>query len=455
MSDSKARLFLIDDDADALMSLSRALGSNNRELEISGYCKTDEALAALKGHNPEVVVLDLSLDPIVGVESGLAVLREALKIDPTCRVIILTGHSALEHGLRSLENGAANFLEKPADLQHLSALVRDGISQARLRRELLNLKQQSPNQIENLILGQSSEIKLVRDSLLFAAHSNQSVLITGETGTGKGLCALAIHKLRKRANSNFIRYQPNFNTADLVNSELFGHIKGAFTGATENRRGLIADAANGTLFLDEIDELPIETQVALLGVLQDRKFRSIGANQETSVDFKLISATNCNIDQALDQGKLRRDLFHRIAHLRIHLPALRERKEDILPLAESFLANFRRKEQSNILGIDDSACELLLNYDWPGNVRELEACIEGAAYRAQFYKRLYIQTVDLNLIGPSASSITKTFHEQVLEFKLKIINDALNRNSGNQLRAAEELGMERSSLRRLLETSKK
>lgn len=445
-----SRILFVDDDSDALLSLVRALKVHGLTAQVDAFSSIDRAEKYLLDNKPEVAVIDLCLTQEHGVESGFSLLKRILDFDFTCRVIVLTGHGSVEHGIRALKAGAANFLEKPADPQHLLALIRDGIKQAGLKRAYERLRLNQDISELNTIVGISQKIRKVREGISFAASTNQSVLITGETGTGKGLCAAVLHRLSARKERRLIRYQPNYGTADLVNSDLFGHKRGAFTGADKDRKGLLSEANGSTLFLDEVDELPLETQVALLGVLQDGSFRSIGCNQEERVDFRLISASNQDIRRCLAEKKLRSDFYHRIAHFRLELPALRERCEDILVLAQLFLEQLRNREQLNVTGIEDEAVSLLERYDWPGNVRELQAAVGSAAYRAQYDRRTEICVSDLSFgIGANAQ-IDFDFESQVSAYKTKLINDALLRNGGNQVHAARELRIDRSTLRRIM-----
>lgn len=445
-------ILLVDDEGEALVSLSRALKACGLTAKIHATSNPLKAVEILNQEYPQVCVVDLSLDPSEGVESGFRLIQEILDKSPTARVIVLTGHGSIEYGVRALQLGAANFLEKPADLHHLTALINDGIRQSELRRSYDQLKILKVDSVSNSFVGLSDLIIKVQEDIRYAASNNQSVLITGETGTGKGLSARTIHELSSRSNKPFVRYQPTFGSSDLVNSDLFGHIKGSFTGASEDRRGLLLEAQGGTLFLDEIDELPLETQVALLGVLQERKIRPLGSNKEIAVDFRLICAANQNIEKSLQTGKLRQDFYHRIAHFTINIPPLRERREDIDVLSERIAYILREREGGDVQGFEDEALKKLATHDWPGNVRELEAVVEGAIYRAQYEKRLMVSVRDIIINLPISRDLELkgSFHELVHAYKLKLINEKLLETEGNQLRAAVELGLDRSTLRRLL-----
>ena len=452
MSIDAGSILLVDDDSEALLSLARALKAAGLDLPIHAAGNPGAARDLFIQRRPNVIVLDLALVPQHGVESGFELLKEFIAADGSARVIMLTGHNAIEHGIRALNIGAASFLEKPADIPLLVALIRDGVHQSTIRRAYEKLKQDSSDALDDFVIGTSAAIEEVKRNIRYAAANSQAVLITGETGTGKGLCAIAIHRLSARGARHLVRYQSSYSTADLVNSELFGHTKGAFTGALADRRGLLSDADGGTLLLDELDELPQETQVTLLGVLQERKFRPVGANSEVSSDFRLICATNADPHKSIEAGKLRRDLFHRVAHLRIHLPALRERRQDIAPISAHVLRRLSEREAVAVYEIEVAALRKLESYAWSGNVRELEAVVEGAAFRAQYEGRRIIIAADVVFVGDAApaSAQNRSFSEQVEDFKHSLIAAALQRHCGNQVKAAQELGIDRSSMRRIL-----
>lgn len=455
---NKAEVLLIDDDEDALLSLNRILKPLLPNTALNATTKEEIALKLLDETSPAVVVMDLCIDEKRGPDSGFDLLKNISKVSPTSRIIVLTGYGSIESGVKCLELGAANFLEKPPDPNHLAALIKDGISQNNLKKAYFNLKESSADFVSQMIVGDSPAARKIKDEIRYAAQTGQPVLITGETGTGKGLCALAIHKLSRRTNKKFVRYQPTFGTGEIAGSELFGHWKGAFTGADNARTGLIEEAHGGTLFLDEVDELSPELQVTLLGVFQDKKVRRLGGNSEFEADFRLITATNQNIEDKVQEKKVRADFYHRIGHLQIHLPPLRERMEDIKIISEAKIKSLSEREDVRVLGLTDEAADKLNTHSWPGNIRELEATIEGAAYRAQYRGANLIDAHDIALKGSmtsnTLSSSSKNFQEQVEDFKIKLLESALKKHEGNQVKAAKELGMERSTLRRILERNR-
>jgi DNA-binding NtrC family response regulator len=448
---SDARLLLVDDDGEAVLSLSRALRAAGFKGALEAAGNAEKALALALERDFHVAVIDLTLDVREGPEGGFRLLGQIVRDFPLCRIIVLTGNASLQHGVRALSSGAAHFLEKPADPRHLSALIEDSVRQSNLRREFEALKRNEPKDGIQLIIGSSPAAERIRQEVRFAASHAQAVLITGETGTGKGLCARAIHEASSRRAQRLVRYQPSFSNADLVTSDLFGHQKGSFTGAEGTRMGLIEQAENGTLFLDEIDALPLETQVSLLGVLQEKRYRPVGASEEKEARFRLLCASNQDLEQCVKNGSVRRDFFHRVAHATIHLPPLRERASDIPELAAYILSQVRTREQLNVFEFSSAALTALQQHAWPGNIREFEAVVEGAVFRAQFEQRSIVEASDVHVLSRSPSGSELTFSDQVEEYKRKLIQDALDKNAGNQAKAAQSLGLDRSTLRRILE----
>lgn len=447
-----SEVLLVDDEVELLESLARALKSVGLRANIKSASTVAAARLQLKNSQPCVVVLDLCLEERRGVVSGYELIRDIVRHDYSCRVIVLTGHGGVETGVQALRCGAANFIEKPADPVHLAALIEDGFQQSQLRREYVRLQQRVADGAARFIIGESVATQKLTAAIDYAATTNQPVLFEGETGTGKGLCARALHRCSWRREGRFVRYQPLGGGPDLANSELFGHLTGAFTGAAYKRRGLLAESDGGTLFLDEVTELPLATQVGLLGALQDGYYRPIGSDQEQRVDFRLISATNQSVDRCVHEGRLRADFFHRIAHCRIELPPLRNRLEDLALLIQHILSELREREQVSVFEIHPEALSLLTAHSWPGNVRELFAVVEGAACRASFAARpeILVRDIQFSTRSEEIAFGRVSFRDQVEDFKLSLIHRALADHKGNQAQAAEQLGLDRSTLRRTL-----
>jgi len=450
----KKDVLIIDDDGELLQGLVRAIAPLISPLLACGATRREEALEMLEREDPKAVVLDLCLDQRAGVESGFGCLEDIRRRKPHARVILLTGHGSRAHGVRALALGAASFLEKPADPPHLAALIRDAVSQAELRQEHELLLKASGGACLEQLCGSSAQVRALRERLQFVAATPQSVLLVGETGTGKGLCARVIHELSRQRGHKFVHYQPNFGGGDIVQSELFGHVRGAFTGATEGRRGLVLEASRGTLFIDELDEVPLEAQVKLLDLLQERRIRPLGADSFQDVECRFIAATNRDIDECLVSGKIRRDLHHRIAQCVVRIPPLRERVADIHELSALFLRRLRERDGLNVFELSAEAAHELMARPWPGNVRELQAVIETAAYHAHFRQRSVVELADLGaeggglLLGSAGSSLGLSFHDKVERFKAALIGEALELTGGNQVRAARLLGLDRGTLRR-------
>ena len=457
-SANNAVVLFIDDDEAQTSVLINSIKRREPDLDIFFAQEQKRALELQQQHHPNVAVVDLTLDEHVGPNSGLEIITKLLELDSSLRILVLTGHNAAEYGVTAIHHGAASFLQKPVNADHLIALIKDGIFTNQLKRHYQELLI-APSSRQGIV-GIKSANPLMRQALetaSYAAFNNAPLLILGETGTGKGVLANAIFQAQNHHQKKLLTFYPSFISQDLVTSELFGHQKGSFTGATEARVGILEEANNGTLFIDEIADLPLETQLVLLSVIQEKKFRRLGQNKEISSDFRLISATNKDIYELQDQGLFRSDLFHRIAYLKIELPPLRERKEDIPDLTRDFIAKISQREGLKVADITNTAIARLLNHDWPGNVRELQACVESAAFHAHYHKRYRIEVEDLAISGPgirTANVIVKmtgtSFRDRVQAFETQLIKDALAKNNHNQSKAARELQLDRTSLRRIL-----
>lgn len=484
MSEAKGRtsepyVIFVDDDGDAASSLIRAVKSLGLSARADAFTTAAAALAAIaKKKAVDVVVLDLSLDDRRGVESGFSTLSEIIKISPDTRIIVLTGHGTDEYGIKALQLGAASFVVKPAEPAHLTALIADGIAQSQLRRRVRELEASDKSRVTQQLIGSSSAMVKLRNELEFLSTNSISVFLRGETGVGKSYFAMCLHQLaleRGTRGGNFTSYAPRAGSSDLISSDLFGHVKGAFTGATEAKSGLLKHAENGTLFLDEVDELPTEVQVTLLTVLQNRTFRPVGSTDALPFTGRIISASNGDHEESQRSGKLRQDFFHRLAQEIITIPPLRERSDDVPQLASAFLQSINTREGITISGFEASALQALTDYAWPGNVRELEKAVERAAMRANYDRQTLVSIEHLpasvlpasglpasglwssglptSALGehpPKSSSNVSSFSEQVEAYKIKLIETALERASGNQMKAAEILSLDRSSMRRIL-----
>lgn len=447
-------VLIVDDDSQLLLSLTRVLSPLILPRTLSAAASVERASQLVSIEEPRVVVLDLCIDERNGVDSGFSLLAQIAEHDETIRVIVLTGHGGSAHGIRALQMGAASFVEKPANPAHLAALIKDACFQSELRKELRSMKSERGAALTRTLVGSSDVMRQLREQLEFVATISKPVLLTGETGTGKSYCARLIHDLSDRRGRNFVHYHPNFGSGDLVQSELFGHIKGAYTGAQEARRGLAVEADGGTLFIDELDEVPPETQVRLLDLLQERRVRPIGADSYSSVTCRFIAATNRPIDEAVGNGKIRTDLHHRLAHCSIAIPPLRERISDIPELVTSILDGLRSREGIHVFEVSEGAIESCQAHSWPGNIRELQGVVERAALYAHYKGRRVVARDDLGAIArnevfPLSGRAVESFHTRVEEYKRKLVRQALDSCEGNQVHAARLLRVDRGTIRRL------
>jgi two-component system response regulator PilR (NtrC family) len=333
------------------------------------------AVAQLEREPIDVLISDIKMPGMSGVD----VLREAKRIDPDIVGIMVTAYASTETAVEALRLGAYDYLTKPFDVEELKAKVRNALERRTLRQENVLLKRalRSSSAFSNII-GRSKPMQDVFDLVETVAPTNSTILVTGESGTGKELVARAVHTNSLRRDQAFVALNCGALPETLLESELFGHMRGAFTGAAVTKKGLLEAAERGTVFLDEISEMSPMMQVKLLRVLQERRFRRVGGNEEIEADIRIIAATNRDLTRAVADGTFREDLFYRINVIPIHLPPLRERREDITPLAEHFVAKYREQMGKSVTGLSPEALRWLEAGDWPGNVRQLENVIERA-----------------------------------------------------------------------------
>jgi len=365
------RVLIVDDEASLVAALTGMLAQAGYEVRSAETA--DAALDVVRREPIELVLVDIRL----GTENGLDLLPQLKLLRPEMSVIVLTGVGTIALAVEAMQRGADNFIEKPIDPPRFLALVAKGLETSALRRKALQLERLSAP-AQRLICGEGSALRSVLRLAEAVAARETTVLICGETGTGKGLLARAIHEMSPRRRGPFVELNCAGLSRELTESELFGHERGAFTGATERKIGLFEAADGGTLFLDEIGELDPSVQAKLLNVLEQKRFRRLGGVAEIEVDVRIIAATNRDLEQDVAMGRFRQDLFYRLSGFTLHLPPLRERREDILPLAWHFLAEYQTP-QAPVRGLSPEVEELLLAYDWPGNVRELKNVIERAA----------------------------------------------------------------------------
>jgi DNA-binding NtrC family response regulator len=445
---ARARLLVVDDEAQIRDLLSEMLTAWGHEVVAAAGGR--EAIELVSAQLFEAVLLDLYLGP----DSGVDVLREIRAIDTTLDVVLMTAFPTVETAVRALRDGAADYLIKPLNLEELRHVLGRVLERRVLRREVSALRQQLGEQLTSReLLGSSPAMQQVKEMLGRVAANDTSVLIEGESGTGKELAAAAIHRGSPRSRGPFIPVNCSAIPADLLESEFFGHVRGAFSGAVADALGLFRSADGGTMFLDEVGELSLGLQTKLLRVLQDGQVRPVGSSKTFQVDVRLIAATNRRLDEAVRDGHFRQDLFYRLNVVRIEMPPLRERKSDLPTLVHHCLQRLNTRFGREVQGVAPEVMTAFRAYDFPGNVRELENLIERAyalgAVRA-------IGLADLPVLGivprGDADADTGQTLPTLAEMERELIARALRLHGGDRLRAARALGIsDRTIYRRLKE----
>ncbi len=418
-------------------------------IEAEGY-EVRTALVGTRGEEifrtwrPDVVVTDMMLPDI----DGITLLRRLKEVDPAPEVIVISGQGTISRAVEAGQAGAFYFLEKPVSQDGLLDMLKKAVQRTQERAEHQQLKEQIRGQYSFAnIIGQSKKMKDLFELIESVAASDANILIQGENGTGKELIANAIHYNSNRSKGPFIKINCAAIPKDLIESELFGYKKGAFTGATMDKEGLLEMAENGSLLLDEIGEMPPYLQTKLLRVLQEREYRPVGSERIVKVDFRLICATNIDLETALREGRLREDLYFRINTITLRVPPLRERSEDIPLLCNFFLAKFNQRYQKNVKAISPAAYHLLIRNRWAGNVRELENAVERAVLVA---KTPELTPNDLPESIREEGSTTNEFaippHRTLAEIEKMAIQQTLQRTNWNKQEAAAILGLYRPTL---------
>jgi len=401
----------------------------------------------------DVVLLNLDLpNGDSNLEDARALLQAASERAEAPPVIAYGWDARRRKAVEALQLGAADFLDQPLDVQALKFALEGAYRRATLVRDLATAQKfLTPTPVEGL-LGNSEAMEQVNEVLRKVAGVHTSVLITGESGTGKGVAARAIYNLSDRADKPFVAFSACAFPESLIEDELFGHERGAFTGATQSRRGRFEEAKGGTIFLDEIGDLALPLQAKLLRVLQERSLERLGSNVVQPVDVRVICATSRNLEKMVQEGTFREDLYFRISVVKIHMPPLRERGEDIPLLAEYFLSMFARVHNKRARGLTPGFLSALARHDWPGNVRELQNVVERSLVLANGNEHLGIRDLPPDLKGLKIPEELPggTFHAAVRAFKRELVRSALRAHSGNKLKAARELGISRCYLHRML-----
>jgi len=435
------RVLVVDDELSIRVSLAGWLKKFGYQVDLAEEGAT--AVRMVEQRFYDLLLLDIKMPGMDGIE----VLSKVRELSPDTIVVMMTAHGSIESAVESMKMGARDYLMKPFDPAQLNLLVEKFVQQRRLMDENRLLRSQVREQggFQNLI-GVSECMQHVFEMVRQVAQSESAVLIQGETGTGKELVAKAIHALSPRCYEPFIAINCGAFTESLLEGELFGYEKGAFTGARHARKGRLEMAHNGTLFLDEVGEISPKMQVDLLRVLQEKRFHRLGNPSPLEVDFRLISATHRDLNRGLQEGWFRQDFYYRINVITLDIPPLRERKEDIPLLAQFFLERYARETAKRFTGFSKDALELLVNYDWPGNVRELENVVERAVVLARG-ERIVPECLPFGPAAPSKPTGKGTL-DGVLE---EHIRDVLDAAGWNLSKAAEILGIHRSTLYKKME----
>ena len=448
MSDTYPPVYVIDDDRSISESLAGLFRSAH--LRVVTLASAHEFLAASRTEEPGCLVLDVLLPGL----SGLDLQEQLAKANVQIPIIFLTGHGDIPTSVRAMKSGALEFFTKPYDPQSLLAAVRQALERSHKAANKRN--RGTPNPLQTII-GSSAAIKAVHRQVAMVARTDSTVLILGETGTGKELVARAIHALSSRSGRPLVSINCAAIQPSLITSELFGHEKGSFTGAVHQRLGRFELADGGTIFLDEIGDLPAETQVALLRVLQERELQRVGGNQTIRVDVRIIAATNRDLRGAIADGSFRSDLFYRLSVFPIHIPPLRQRKEDIPEIVEHFLGIHAGEAGRPVRNVGTTTLDTLQRYSWPGNIRELQNVVErwtiGCETEELPVDENTTAAASPDLVGPGAEPTpgsAPNFREHVEALERKLIQRTMIAVGGNQSEAARRLGLNRGSFLKLL-----
>jgi two-component system nitrogen regulation response regulator NtrX len=445
-------ILVVDDEESIRLSLEGILHDEGFRALVAS--NGEDGISIAQEEDPDLILLDIWMPGIDGMET-LARIKE---IRPNQPVIMMSGHGTIETAVKATRLGAYDFIEKPLSLEKILLSIQNAMKVGHLMAENQALKAKINKEHE--MIGESQPIIQMKEQIAIAAPSNGWVLITGENGTGKELVARAIHYQSTRAKRSFVEVNCAAIPEELIESELFGHEKGAFTGATTARKGKFDQANNGTLFLDEIGDMSLKTQAKILRILQERKFERVGGNRTIEVDVRVIAATNKDLEAEIREGNFREDLYFRLNVLPFLVPPLRERKEDIPLLANHFLNYFCSQESRKIKGMSAQAFQILTQYNWPGNIRELKNLIERMVIMTpeQVIEYDHLPAALRNVAQDNDAEIsmgdisTTSYRDAKELFEKQFLRQKLEENSWNISRTAEEIGLERSNLHRKIKS---
>ncbi len=449
-ADGVARVLVVDDDTDMGEMVAACVKSLGHEPAF--VSRPEEALSRLPAGEYGLVITDVQM----GTMDGIALCEQIAEAHPDLPVIVLTGHSNLETAVRAMRAGAYDFLTKPIDVDMLAIAMERALEHRSLRQEVRRLQSEVVRaQPSRSLIGSSRAMREVLSLIERVASTDATVLVTGESGTGKELVARAIHGMSPRAKGAFVAINCAAVPANLLESELFGHVRGAFTDARNARAGLFLEANGGTLFLDEVGEMPLEMQAKLLRALQERTVRPVGGDRETPFDARVITATNRDLEAEVRERRFREDLFYRIAVVNVEVPTLRERAVDVPVLAQHFLMRFAERFGKKVVGFHPATLARLTAYAWPGNVRELENCVERSVALTR-YDHVTVEDLPEKVRAyesKHAPAAPETEAELVTlsELERRYVQRVMTLVGGNKSRAARVLGLDRRTLYRMLE----
>ncbi|MFO7569521.1 MAG: sigma-54 dependent transcriptional regulator [Smithellaceae bacterium] len=441
-------ILIVDDEVSICQSLKAILVDEGYQVLVAG--SGEEGIKVVAEEMPQLVLLDIWLPGMDGLET----LQAIKAAHPNVLVIMMSGHGTIETAVKATKLGAFDFIEKPLSLDKVIIMIQNALNMVRLEEENVRLKQKVSHQYE--LTGTSSVIAELKEMIGLVAPTNAWILIMGENGTGKELVARSIHHLSRRSHKPIVEVNCAAIPEELIESELFGHEKGAFTGATEKKRGKFDLAHEGTIFLDEVADMSLKAQAKILRILQEKKFERVGGNKVIDMDVRVLAATNKDLEKEMEAGRFRQDLYYRLHVIPLHVPPLRERKEDIRLLTERFLEDFALKEGQPVKTLTREALSVLMAHDWPGNVRELKNIIErliiltpSNVIEANDIPLLYMKGEPV--VIPEESLIAAdSLKDARQDFERQFILKKLDEFDGNISKTAEAIGMERSHLHKKL-----
>ena len=448
----KPKILIVDDDHSIRVLLEKILRSENYDVVVG--ISGEDAIELVEKERPDLVLLDVGLPGIDGIQT----LGRIRAIDADLAAIMITAQGSVKTAVAAMKAGARNYIAKPFDPDELRLLIAETLETVRLKHEvqILRTTQRGRFNLDHIVAESESFRKIMQMAQRIAGSETTTVLIEGASGTGKEIIAQLIHFRGSRSDGPFVDINCGAMPKDLVESELFGYEKGAFTGAAQARPGKFESADGGTLFLDEVGELSLDNQIKLLRVLEERSFYRLGGNKNIQVDLRVVAATNRNLQEALAAGEFREDLFYRLNVATLRIPALRERREDILPLARHFLQQYSASFGKPSMRLSDEAARMLEAYDWRGNVRELRNAIErivlledGDELKPEHIQFIHPMTPPGSAAGPSGEGAFRIPPEGIVldQVERQLIEQALDITGGNQVRAAKLLGLSRGTLR--------